>query len=128
MSLAPRDLEALDLLRSRSFGNAYLAAFDIEMQARRLTVHLYGALRGGDAATYLGAATFFGAGELGVENGDAAFPDSARLANVELSYDDENERGSARVRGARAWTLSWSFEGLAYEEHPAVLASLADEA
>jgi hypothetical protein len=127
VSLAPRDVEALELFRSRTFGTSALASFEIELQARRLCVRFYGALRSGDRATYLGAATFFGAGELNVANADAAFPDSARVSSVEVTYDDELDRGTARVNGARAWTLSWTFDGLAYEEHAAVLASLADE-
>ncbi len=127
MSLGARDHEALELARSRSFADAYVASFELELQARRLTVRFYGPLRRGDRATYLATVTFFGAGELAIDNAAGAFPDSARLAGVELSYDDEADRGSADLRGAAAWTLSWSFDGLAYEEHAATVASLVDE-
>ena len=127
MSLSTRDREAFELARSRTFGDAYVASIELELQARRLTVRFYGTLRRGDRATYLAAVTFFGAGELGIDNAEGAFPDSARLASVALSYDDEADRGFAELRGAGAWTLSWSFDGLAYEEHAATVASLADE-
>lgn len=70
--------------------------------------------------------TFFGTAGFGVAN-EGAFPESVRVADLTLAYADEDESGSAELSGAQAWTLSWSFDGLAYEEHPAVLASLADE-
>ncbi|MBD5606797.1 MAG: hypothetical protein IAI48_17150 [Candidatus Eremiobacteraeota bacterium] len=128
MSLATRDVAALEAVRSRTFADAYVASFELELQARRLTVCFYGTLRAREGATYLGTVTFFGAGELGIENADGIFPDSAQLASVSFSdFEEESERGFVEVRGARAWVLSWSFDGLSYEEHEATLASLADE-
>jgi hypothetical protein len=47
---------------------------------------------------------------------------------MSIAYDDEEELGAASVSGASEWTLGWSFDGLSYEEHPAVIASFADDA
>ena len=127
MSLDIRDAEALDLVRSRTFAHAFVASFEIELQARRLTLRLYGALRAGERNTHLGTATFFGAGDVRLENPSGAFPESAALERFALAYDDESDRGSAELHGTAGWSCAWAFDGLAYEEHPAVLASLADE-
>ncbi len=126
--MSTRDLEALDIARSRSLGRSYLASFDLEMQARRLSVRFYGTLGGPTGGTFLATLTFFGVGELGLENADGTFPDSASVATVDFAdYEEVSERGFVEVRGSQGWALSWSYDGLAYEEHPAVLASLADE-
>jgi hypothetical protein len=125
VSITQRDRDALDLVASRKFGQSYVVALDFEMQVRRLTLSLYGSFLGG-AATYLARLTFFGAAGFGVEN-EGAFPESVRVGGLTLEYADEDDSGSAQLAGVQAWTLSWSFDGLAYEEHPAVLASLADE-
>jgi hypothetical protein len=126
MSLTQRDREALDVVASRTFANAYVVAVDFEMQVRRLTLSLYGSVQGG-SATYLARLTFFGAAAFGVENAAGAFPESVRVSELVLSYGDEEESGSAELRGRQPWALFWSFDGLAYEEHAALLASLADE-
>jgi hypothetical protein len=128
MSMSTRDLEALDLARSRSLGPSYLASFDLDMQARRSSVRFYGRLGGQAGDTFLATLTFFGVGELGLDNADGTFPDSASVATVDFAdYEEVSERGFVEVRGAQGWVLSWSYDGLAYEEHPTVLASLADE-
>ncbi len=127
MSLGTRDAEAFALLRSRAFGEAFVASLDLELQARRLTLRLYGRLRPSDVQTYLGTATFFGAGDVRLENGSGAFPETVALENFALSYDDVVDRGAAELRGAAAWSLAWAFDGVAYEEVATVLASLADE-
>ena len=127
MSLSGRDREAFELVAGRSFGDAYVASLDLELQARRLTVRFYGTLRRGERGTLLGTVTFFGAGDLRLDNASAAFPDSVGVASFALTYDDDADRGAAELRGRSAWSLAWAFDGVAYEEHPAVLASLADE-
>jgi hypothetical protein len=126
VSLGTRDLEAFALASSRTFADAYLASFALEAQTRRLVLGFYGPLRRGDRATYLGTVTFFGTSDLRIENASGAFPDSVRLASVEFAYDDDAERGSARARGAD-WSIALHFDGLAYDEHAAVVASFADE-
>jgi hypothetical protein len=127
MSMAPRDREAFDLVSARSFGDAFVASFEIEMQTRRLTLALYGEFLGERHSTYLGTVTFFGAAGLALEHGSGAFPGSVRLSKFGLSYDDETDIGHAELTGAQPWTLRWSFDGLAYEEHAALVASLADD-
>ncbi len=126
MSIAPRDREALDLALQRSFGGSFVASFDLEMQTRRLTIGFYGPLLGG-RTTLLGTLRFFGASALVLENPEGAFPQSVRVNALELSYDDEAEVGAADLRGASGWLMGWSFDGIDYEEHPAVIASLADD-
>jgi hypothetical protein len=126
MSITQRDREALDVVASRAFGNSYLASLEFDMQVRRLTLSLYGPLQGGHS-TYLGRLTFFGAAGFGADNVAGSFPESVRVATLTLSYANEDDAGTAELRGTQPWTLFWSFDGLAYEEHAAVLASLADE-
>jgi len=126
MSIAPRDREALDLVGRRSFGGAFVASLDLEMQARRLTVAFYGPLQGG-TTTLLGTLRFFGASALTLENPEGTFPESVRVNALELSYDDEADLGTAGLTGATGWTMGWSFDGLAYDEYAAVIASLADD-
>jgi hypothetical protein len=126
MSIAPRDREALDLVSRRSFADAYVSSFDLEMQARRLTLGLYGRLLGG-SATLLGTATFFGASELTLENEAGTFPESVRVESLAVSYDDEADLGRADLVGSAGWKLVWSFDGIAYTEYAAVVASLADD-
>ena len=127
MSLGIRDLEALELVRARTFDASFVASFDLEMQARRITLRFYGTLRSGDTGTYVGTITFFGASDVRFDNPAGAFPDSARVAGFTVAYDDEADCGNAEIRGGEHWALRWVFDGLAYEERPAVLASLADE-
>ncbi len=126
MSAAARDQEALDVVASRSFGDAYVASLELDMQTRRLTVRVYGTLRN-DRATYLATLTFFGASTLVLDNADGAFPQSVRLASLALRYESIDDQGTAELRGASSWSSSWHFDGFAYEEHAAVLASLVDD-
>jgi hypothetical protein len=126
MSMAPRDREALDLVRGRSFAGTWLASLDLELQTRRLTLRIYGPLRTG-SETYLATLTFFGAAMLRVENDSEAFPESVSLTSLSIAYDDEEELGAASLTGTRTWSLAWSFDGLSYEEQPAVIASFADD-
>ncbi|MDQ2857280.1 MAG: hypothetical protein M3R53_01340 [Candidatus Eremiobacteraeota bacterium] len=127
MSLAPRDQEAFDLVAARSFGDAYVVSFELEMQARRLTLVVYGALRDADATTFAATLTFFGTSALAVDNRAGAFPQSVSIASLTLSYDETSDEVAAELTGRQNWTLGWSFEGLAYDERPAVLTSLADD-
>jgi hypothetical protein len=128
MSLGRRDQAALALVRKRRFAGTFLKSFELELQTRRLTLALYGALSGRAGETALATITFFGAGELKIDNDDGAFPDSVELANVEFSdYEEISERGSANITGRAAWTMSWTYDGLAYEDVPATVASLVDE-
>jgi hypothetical protein len=127
VSLGARDREAFDLVRSRSFADAYVASLDLELQARRLTLRIYGSLRPSDASTVLATITFFGTGEFRIGNEAGAFPESVRLASLALAYDDASDRGSAELAGRAPWSSTFGFDGLAYEEHAAVLASLADD-
>ncbi len=127
MSLGTRDREAFDLVRSRAFADAYVASLDLELQARRLTLRIYGSLRANDASTLLATITFFGTCEFRIVNEAGAFPESVRLASLALAYDDTSDRGSVELAGRAPWSSSFAFDGLAYEEHAAVLASLADD-
>jgi hypothetical protein len=126
MSIAPRDREALDLALGRSFAGAWLASLDLELQTRRLTLRVYGPLQRG-SQTYLATLTFFGTSTLRLVNPSDAFPESVKVASMSIAYDDEEELGAASITGASDWTLGWSFDGLSYEEHPAVIASFADD-
>ncbi len=128
MSLAPRDRDALKLLHGRRYAGAYVGSFDVDMQTRRLTLALYGHLRAGrDDETYLATVTFFGTSALAIANDAGAFPESVRVASFDVSYDDGEDAGAAKLRGVADWNASWSFDGVAYAEHPAVVESLADE-
>ncbi len=127
MSLAPRDQEAFALVAARSFGDAYVVSVELEMQARRLTLVVYGPLRDGDTTTFAATLTFFGASALALENSSAAFPQSVGISSLGLSYDETLDEAAAQLAGRQTWTLGWSFEGLAYDERPAVLTSLADD-
>jgi len=126
VSAAPRDQEALDIAASRTFVDAYVVSLDIDLQTRRLTVRVYGSLRA-DGATYVATLTFFGASVLTLENAGGTFPHSVRITAFRFHYPLGEDEGTAHIRGRSAWTLSWNFDGFAYEEHAAVLASLADE-
>ena len=95
-------------------------------QTRRLTACLYGALRS-DGTTYLATLTFFGVGAFALGNALGAFPESVRISALSLRYEPEGEEGTAELRGRSAWTFGWRFDGFAYEEHPAVVASLSDD-
>lgn len=121
-----RDSEALRLASSRSFAGAFVAACDLELQARRLTLRLYGTLGGGNE-TRLGTLTCFGVAGLALENSGGAFPQSVRLESLNLAMPDPDDAGSAELVGTLSWRLTFAFDGLAYEEHPALLASLADD-
>lgn len=126
MSIAPRDREALDLVQRRSFSDAFVASLDLEMQARRLTVALYGPLQGG-TQTLLGTLRFFGASALALDNAAGTFPESVCITSLVLSYDDEADLGRAEMTGTAGWSFGWSFDGLAYDEYATVIASLADD-
>jgi len=121
-----RDSDALRLATSRSFAGAFVVSCDLELQARRLTLRLYGALGGGNE-TRLGTLTCFGTAGLVLENADGAFPQTVRLESLTLAMPDPDDAGSADLVGALNWRLAFAFDGLAYEEHPALLASLADD-
>jgi hypothetical protein len=126
MSMAPRDAEAFAVAQQASYANAFVVSFALEMQTRRLTLGLYGALHGGKT-TYVATLAFFGTAAFEMENTDGAFPETAGVAAFDLSYDDELGIGRAELRGARGWRLEWAFDGIAYEEHGALIASLADD-
>jgi hypothetical protein len=127
VSAERRDREALDLVARRTFTGCAIVEIGLEMLARRLCVNLYGKVRPGEDATYRADLTFFGTSALSVENAAGAFPQSVGLSSLELRYSDEDDEGTANLSGASGWSLAWKFDGLAYEEHPAVLASLADD-
>lgn len=127
MAADVRDREALDLLESRTYVDCALVALDLDMQTRRLTLRCYGALRAGDATTFLATLTFFGMRALAIENLDGAFPRRAWLASLAVAYASDDDEGTVELVGRAAWTLHFAFEGVACEEHSAVLASLADD-
>jgi len=127
VSAERRDREALDLVAQRRFAGCAIVEIGLEMSARRLSVGLYGKVRASDDATYRVTLTFFGISALSIENADGAFPQSVGLSALDLSYSDDDDEGSASLTGTSGWSLEWKFDGLAYEEHPAVLASLADD-
>ena len=127
MAADARDREALDLLASRTFVNCALVALDLDMQTRRLTRRVYGALRSSDATTTIATLTFFGTSGLGIDGAAASFPQSARIVAIAIAYADDADTGTVAVSGRAGWSIRFSFEGVAYEEHAAVLASLADD-
>ena len=137
MSLGTRDAAAYELATRRAFGDGtyascVLVAFDLEMQTRRVTMRLYGTLRSpniGEPKSYLSTVTFFAVSalKLGVDAEDGAFPESARIESLSLSYDDDADEGRAHVTGTRGWSIDFIFDGLAFEETPATIASLADD-
>jgi hypothetical protein len=127
MSAAPRDQEALDLAAARTFAGAFVVSFALDMQARRLALRVYGALRADSAETVVATLTFFGTNAIALDNAASAFPQSAELETIALAYDDANDEGTVELRGRRPWSLRWRFDGFAYEESPAVLASLVDD-
>jgi len=127
VSAERRDREALDLAAQRSFAGCAIVEIGLEMSARRLSVGLYGKIRPGDDATYRVTLTFYGISALSIENAAGAFPQSVGLSALHLGYSDDDDEGSASLTGTSGWSLEWKFDGLAYEEHPAVLASLADD-
>ena len=129
MAADARDREALDLLASRTFVDCALVALDLDMQTRRLTLRVYGALRTDDATTTtIATLTFFGTSGLGIDGAAASFPQSAPIVALAIAYADEEDAGTIEVRGRAGWSIRFSFEGVGYEEHAAVLASLADDA
>ena len=72
--------------------------------------------------------TFFGVEALSAENRGRRVPAKrGGSSSLDLTYSDEDDVGSASVTGNSDWALAWKFDGLAYEEHAAVLASLADD-
>ncbi len=127
MSAERRDREALDLVAARNFEGCAIVEIGLEMLARRMSVGLYGRLRPGDATTYRAQMTFFGVEALSAENAGGGFPQSVAVKSLDLTYSDEDDVGSASVTGSSDWALAWKFDGLAYEEHAALLASLADD-
>jgi hypothetical protein len=126
MSAAPRDRESLDLIATRRFGGAALTGFEIEMQARRMHLRVYGELRG-DGQTYGATVTFFGVSALVIENETGIFPESVLLDALEIAYSDSDDIGSVEMRGRSSWTMAWSFDGIAYQEAPAVVSSYRDD-
>jgi len=126
MAADARDREALDLLASRTFADAALVSFALDLQTRRLTLCCYGALGRGNVSTVLATLIFFGTASL-ASGGEPTCPQSARLAALRVRYDAADDEGFARVEGRSGWTLQFRFAGFAFEEHPAILASLADD-
>ncbi len=126
MATDARDREALDLIATRTFADCALVALELDMQTRRFTLRVYGSLRSADA-TVLATLTFFGTRGLATGGATAAFPSRAQVATLDVTYADDDETGSVDVRGRVGWTLAFTFEGIAYQEHPAVLASLVDD-
>jgi hypothetical protein len=126
MSAAPRDRESLDLIATRRFDGAALTGFEIEMQARRMHLRLYGDLRA-DGQSYLATVTFFGVSALVIENQTGIFPESVLLDALEISYSETEDIGSVEMRGRSSWTMFWSFDGIAYQEQPAVVSSYRDD-
>jgi len=126
MSMAPRDAEAFAVAQQATYANAFVVSFALEMQTRRLTLGLYGALHGG-RATHVATLVFFGTAAFEIDNSDGAFPETAGVASFALTYDDELGIGRAELHGIRGWKLEWAFDGIAYEERAALIASLADD-
>ena len=113
MSLSGRDQEAYDLARGRTYQTSCLVSLDVEMQARRLTLEIYGALRGREPGTFRATLTFFGASALALTNDSGDFPESVRIDSLELSYDDTEDEGTVVLSGAQGWVLRWNFDGVA---------------
>jgi hypothetical protein len=126
MSLGIRDNEAFELLGARTFADTSLVALEIEMQTRRVTLHVYGKLHGGVGPTYAATITFFGVEALDIGANDV-FPQRAGISLIELTHDDADDTSSAIVNGTAEWSIGFRFDGLSFEETPAVIASLADE-
>jgi hypothetical protein len=130
VSAERRDREALDLVATRSFAGCAIVDLSLEMLARRMSLSLYGKVRANDDTTYRATLTFFGVEALALDNASGSFPQSVGVRSLETSYsgdDDEDDEGTAGIAGNSGWSLTWKFDGLAYEEHAAVLASLADD-
>jgi hypothetical protein len=126
MSMARRDAEAFAVAQQASYVNAFVVSVALEMQTRRLTLGLYGPLHGGKT-TYVATLAFFGTAAFEIENNDGAFPETVGVASFDLTYDEELGVGRAVLRGGRGWRLEWAFDGIAYEERAASIASLADD-
>jgi len=142
MSLGARDADAFEFANLRIFSEAtftdrFLVAFDLEMQTRRVTLRLYG-LSLAEATpnrfatpnvTFIYVVTFFGVADLALAQGNegGAFPQSARIDAVSLTYDDPADLGHVHVAGTRGWTLDFAFDGMAIEESPGSIASLVDD-
>ncbi|MBC5810916.1 MAG: hypothetical protein GIW95_08730 [Candidatus Eremiobacteraeota bacterium] len=126
MAAATRDREALEVIATRKFAGCFATGFDLEMLTRRLHIGAYGTLRGG-SETYSAQVTFFGVGDFRIENLAAAFPQSATIESFTVTYSDDDETGTAELRGREQWSIAWSFDGVAYSEHPAVVASYSDD-
>jgi hypothetical protein len=126
--MAERDDEAYRVISQRSFERAALAGIKVEMTTRRTTIVLYGTLQGG-SATYLGTVTFFGTDALSIASESGSFPRSAQLARGRITYREslDEPNGFAEFEGRAGWTLAFAFDGISYDEHPAFVASLADE-
>lgn len=133
MSLGTRDAEAYATASRRMFAegvftDCVLVALDLEMQTRRLTLRLYGRHRT-ENKTYVASALFFGVADLVSGQGEegGAFPQSARIEGMALTYDDAADVGHAHVAGTRGWSIDFDFDGIAFEETQATIASLADD-
>jgi hypothetical protein len=127
MAADARDREALDLLVARTFVDCALVALDLDMQTRRLALRVYGALRTADATTVIATLTFFGTSAVAIGGAATSFPQSARIVAIAIAYADDDDAGTVEVSGRAGWVMRFSFEGVAFEEHAAVLASLADD-
>ncbi len=127
MAADARDRDALDLLASRTFTDCALAALDLDMQTRRLTLRVYGAIRADDSGSFLATMTFFGTSALAIDGAAPSFPQSARIVAIAIAYAEDDEEGTVAVSGRVGWSMRFSFEGVAFEEHAAVVASLADD-
>lgn len=129
MSIAPRDRAALTLVRNRHFRDTYLASLAADMQTRRVTLRIYGTLHGTlpQSDTFLGTLTFFGTTAFSIANERGTFPESVRIAALDLAYDEGEDIGNATLDGSDGWKATWAFDGIAYEEIPAIVESLADE-
>jgi hypothetical protein len=141
MSLGARDADAFDFANLRifsesAFAERFLIALDLEMQTRRLTLRLYGRSLTEPAnrfatpnVTFVFKVTFFGVADLVLGQGEegGAFPQSARVDALSLTYDDASDVGHVHVTGTRGWTLDFAFDGLAFEETPGTVLSLVDD-
>ena len=133
MSLGARDADAFEFANVRIFGDAafsdrFLVALDLEMQTRRVTLRLYGRSLASNA-TFVFNVTFFGVADLVLGQGTeaGAFPQSARIDGLSLTYDDVADLGHVHVAGTRGWTLDFAFDGMSLEETPGSIASLVDD-
>ena len=77
--------------------------------------------------TIVGTLTFSGRAILAIDGTATSFPKSARIVAIAIAYADDADTGAVAVSGRSGWSIRFSFEGVAYQELAAVLASLADD-